>query len=120
MWTVYLIHLSAPLTPTTNRHYLGKTKNLAKRIRSHLGEEPGARGSVFLKEANLRGIYWSVVLTKSDEDGTLERRWKNQKNLPRLCPVCRKEKLNGTSNTNTQSESTADSCQDDDTESETF
>lgn len=87
-WTVYLVHLESPLLPGRNRHYLGKTKNLSSRIAAHRGINPQDKGSVFLREANKRAIKWWVVRTEQDEEGTLERRWKKQRNLPRYCPQC--------------------------------
>lgn len=88
MWTVYLVHLESPLLPSVNRHYLGKTKNLVSRIAAHRSTNSHDKGSVFLREANRRGIKWWVVRVEKDEEGTLERTWKRQKNLPRYCPQC--------------------------------
>lgn len=79
---VYLIHLSTPLAHA--KHYLGKSKHLAARVAHHRA----GSGAHFLSVCNGAGIEYKVVRTWPDDGNGLERRLKNQKNSPRLCPVC--------------------------------
>ncbi len=84
--TVYLIHLETPIAHS--RHYLGWTRFLKKRINHHRN----GTGARFLAEAVRRGIGFEVVRKWKNTDGNFERKLKNRKNAPKLCPVCRKEK----------------------------
>lgn len=101
---VYLIHLHAPLgrqqtaeqraryqlpprqsqtyIPTA-QHYLGWTNDLAARWQSHsLGH-----GSRFLAAAHRENIPFEIVRVWPG-GREFERRLKNRKNTPRLCPLC--------------------------------
>lgn len=112
--TVYLIHFEQPVGDPSNprgqaRHYLGYTNDLETRIQDHRNtrweryDEPlviagrpklGAtfgNGATLIGAANAQGIVWQVVRTWSG-GRDLERQLKNQKNNPRLCPICRNEK----------------------------
>jgi predicted GIY-YIG superfamily endonuclease len=83
--TVYLLHLEQPLSKDhTAQHYIGWTDNLTRRLNKHY-EGNGAR---FMEVAKERGISWMLVKIWT---GTRkrERQLKNQKNSPRLCPVCK-------------------------------
>lgn len=85
--TVYLLHLERPLAHA--QHYLGWTeRDLSGRLRYHLN----GRGSRFIAAAVGAGIRVAVARTWP---GTrhLERKLKNRKGAPRLCPVCRGEIL---------------------------
>jgi len=82
---VYLIHLERPYKHA--RHYLGKSRHLAKRMAHHRA----GTGAHFLAVCNGAGIEYKVVRTWDDDGNGLERRLKNQKNSPRLCPICRGE-----------------------------
>lgn len=79
---VYLIHFERPLHHA--RHYMGWTNNLDARIAEHANGD-GAKLMAAIRKA---GIGFEVVRTW-DGDRHLERRLKNQKMAPRLCPVCR-------------------------------
>lgn len=81
---VYLLHFDRPLHPAvTNRHYIGYSDDLPARIQAHeLGH--GAR---FCQVARQRGIRFRVVRVWHG-DKKLERRLKQRKNAPRLCPIC--------------------------------
>jgi len=90
--TVYLIHFDKPVGDADNprgqaQHYLGYTDDLDARLEQHRAGN-GARLLEVLRE---RGIGWRLVRTWSG-DRRLERKLKNQKNSPRLCPICRKKR----------------------------
>ena len=79
--TVYLIHFLKSYKHA--RHYLGYSENLDKRITDHLCGM-GARLMEVITEAK---IEWKVVRTWKG-DRKLERRLKNRKEAPSLCPIC--------------------------------
>jgi predicted GIY-YIG superfamily endonuclease len=80
--TVYLIHFDTPYKHA--KHYLGWSRYLHGRL-DHHRRGTGAR---LLQVVNEAGISWRVVRTWKKQDRNFERRLKNQKNSPRLCPVC--------------------------------
>jgi predicted GIY-YIG superfamily endonuclease len=81
MSTIYLLHLDTPLAHS--KHYLGSADDLDARLERH-AQGDGARMLAVCRE---RGITWRLARTW--EGGRrLERRLKNFKNTPRLCPVC--------------------------------
>lgn len=88
MGTVYLIHFDQKIGNPDNSlamacHYLGYTSNLKTRLLRHK-EGRGAKIMSFLFQ---QGIGWKVVRTWCG-GRKLERALKNQRNAPRLCPVC--------------------------------
>jgi len=90
--TVYLIHFDEPIGDTDNprgqaQHYLGYADDLEARLERHRA----GNGARLLEVCKERGITWRLVRTWSG-DRKLERRLKNQKNSPKLCPICRKER----------------------------
>lgn len=85
MCYVYLLHFTAPVAPGrhTTQHYIGSADDLAARIQRHrLGY--GAR---LVQVAIERGIKFQVMRVWKG-DRTLERKLKNMKNAPALCPLC--------------------------------
>lgn len=86
--TVYLIHLESKIAHS--QHYLGWSRYLKRRIEHH----QNGTGAKFLAEAVRRQIGFKVVRRWKKSDGNFERKLKNQKNAPRLCPICSKEKKN--------------------------
>lgn len=78
---VYLICFARPYHHA--RHYLGTTKDLKSRLATHLA----GRGSPLVRAVVRAGIGCTVVRTWKG-GRTLERRLKNGKNVPRLCPRC--------------------------------
>jgi len=66
------------------RHYLGSARNLDARLAEHRN----GRGARLLQVIAQAGIGWRLVRTWQNGDRKLERRLKNQKNGPRLCPEC--------------------------------
>ena len=85
--TVYLIHFLKPYKHA--RHYLGYSTNLDKRIADHLC----GMGARLLEVVTDAGIEWRLVRTWPG-DRELERKLKNRKDAPRLCPICNPPALN--------------------------
>lgn len=82
--TVYLIHLNRPLSPDSpSRHYIGYSDDLDRRLDKHIT----GNGSRFMEVAKERRISWRVARTW-DGGRTLERKLKNRKEAPALCPIC--------------------------------
>lgn len=82
--TVYLLHFDRPISPNHScRHYLGWTMNLPKRLEAHRK----GQGARLCEVAMERGIGFDLARVWA---GTrrLERRLKNRKNGPKLCPIC--------------------------------
>ena len=82
MGYVYLIHFDQPMAHA--KHYLGYTDNIEERLLRH----GTGNGSKIMHAVNKAGIGWQHVRTWNDVDRNFERQLKNQKNAPRLCPVC--------------------------------
>ena len=86
--TVYLLHFEEPISRRhTSQHYLGYAKDLNERLARHQAGD----GCRLVQVALERGITFELARTWAG-DRTLERKLKNQKNGPRLCPICRKQK----------------------------
>lgn len=90
MGTVYLLHYDAPIGDPGNphgyaQHYIGWTDDLETRLDEHAHGAARARLTTAFYQAGI-----SFVLARTWEgDRKLERRLKNRKNAPRLCPICR-------------------------------
>ncbi|MCA9868609.1 MAG: hypothetical protein KC410_19125 [Anaerolineales bacterium] len=82
---VYLLHFDQPIAPGkhTTQHYIGYANDLAARLQEH---ECG-RGARLTQVARARGIGWVVARLWHGDRG-LERRLKNRKEAPDLCPIC--------------------------------
>jgi predicted GIY-YIG superfamily endonuclease len=82
--TIYLLHFERPISDRhTTRHYLGWARNLDARIKHHR-QGTGAR---LTQVAHERGITFEIArIWKGDRNE--ERRLKNSKRGPRLCPTC--------------------------------
>lgn len=79
---VYLIHFSPSYKHA--KHYLGWAEDIDRRLAEHeIGA--GARLTQVAVDAGCR-----LILARVWEDGdrTLERKLKNRKNAPALCPIC--------------------------------
>ncbi len=86
---VYLIHLHAPLKHA--RHYLGWSSNLRRRIYIH---GRGLSDSCsFMRAVDAAAIKWRVVRIWWPGDRALERQFKDEAHVARLCPVCRAKAL---------------------------
>lgn len=84
--TVYLIHLDSKIAHA--QHYIGWSQKLKKRVWHHRN----GSGALFLAEAARRGIAFDVVRKWAKADKNFERKLKNRKKAPELCPVCRAAK----------------------------
>lgn len=84
---VYLLHFHDKISDKhTCQHYVGYCKNLSDRIYEH-ENCPDAR---LLQVAKERDI--AFVVARTWKGGRkLERRIKNRKNAPKLCPICNPE-----------------------------
>ena len=80
---IYLLHFSRPFKHAT--HYIGFT---SKDLEGRLAYHSAGKGSKLLKAVAEAGISWTVARTWPGGRNE-ERRLKNQKNAPRLCPICR-------------------------------
>ncbi len=101
MSIVYLLHLQQPLsrgvspagTPLIAAHYIGFTEReeLADRMAEHMA----GRGSHMLAAAVRRNIAWQIARIWKGPRATrgFERRLKNRKEAPQLCPVCNPDAL---------------------------
>ena len=85
---VYLLHFDQPIGSDNPRgkaqHYIGSAYNVSSRMHQHLTGR-GARLTQVLKE---RGIGWCIARIW-EGDRAFERKLKNRKEAPRLCPICR-------------------------------
>lgn len=79
--TVYLIHFNQKLHHA--QHYLGSSDDLAARLDVHRN----GHGARLIQVITALGISWQLARTWPG-GRQLERRLKNQKNGPRLCPIC--------------------------------
>jgi hypothetical protein len=83
---VYLLHLDAPLSDRhTARHYLGFCYHIPSRMAKH----SAGTGARFMQVAKERGIGFQIARIWPG-DRSFERQLKNQKNAPKLCPICRR------------------------------
>jgi predicted GIY-YIG superfamily endonuclease len=78
---VYLIHFNRAYRHA--KHYLGYSENLDKRITDHLC----GMGARLMEVITGAGIEWKVARTWKG-DRKLERKLKNRKHAPLLCPIC--------------------------------
>lgn len=86
--TIYLIHIEEPIGNPGHRngqaqHYIGWAKDLDSRLKEHRA----GRGSAILAHCRMLRRSWKCVRTWTG-DRHFERRLKNRKNAPLLCPVC--------------------------------
>jgi predicted GIY-YIG superfamily endonuclease len=78
---IYLIHFDEAFKHA--RHYMGFTQDLEKRFNAHIMGD----GSALLRAVVESGITFRVVRTWAG-DRNLERKLKNRKESPFLCPIC--------------------------------
>lgn len=78
----YLLHFSAPVGHA--RHYLGTAYDLRRRLQLH---RAGRSRAALIDYAVSQGITLQLVRVWPGGRGT-ERRLKNRKEGPTLCPVC--------------------------------
>jgi len=90
--TVYLIHFNQRYHHS--QHYIGFTaEDLAARLERHAA----GQGARLMEVIAAAGITWRCVRTWTG-GRVLERRLKNRKDAPKVCPVCAGEKANGRAN----------------------
>lgn len=78
---VYLLHFDKPLAHA--RHYMGYAEDLERRLKRHARGEGARRTQVLVEQ----GIGWRLARVWPG-DRKLERRLKNRKSAPKLCPLC--------------------------------
>ena len=85
MTGVYLLHFEQPISDQhTTQHYMGWATDIESRISQH-EKGLGARLTEVAKE---RGIKFVVARIWKHACRDTERRLKNRKEGPRLCPIC--------------------------------
>lgn len=78
---VYLVHFDRPLAHA--RHYLGSADDVQRRLVEH-AKGQGARLMEVITQAGI-----GFTLARTWEGGRKEeRKLKNRKNAPKLCPIC--------------------------------
>jgi predicted GIY-YIG superfamily endonuclease len=82
--TVYLLHFETRISDNHScQHYIGSSDNLDERLEDH----KAGRAARLTQVAVERGI--DFVLARTWEGGRVEeRKLKNRKNAPKLCPIC--------------------------------
>src|SRR5262245_22756094 len=86
---VYLLHFDRAIGSTTNprgraQHYLGYADRLNRRVLQHLT----GRGAKITQELHRQGIGFVIARTWPGSR-SFERKLKNRKDAPALCPICR-------------------------------
>jgi predicted GIY-YIG superfamily endonuclease len=86
---VYLLHFRQPIAPGkhTCQHYMGSAQDLMQRLAEHRT----GQGARLCQVAIQRGIDWELARVweaPAAEGRKLERKLKNQKRGPKLCPIC--------------------------------
>ncbi len=79
---IYLLHFEKPFKHA--KHYLGFTDDLERRIERHKRGD-GSKLIAAVVKANI-GFVLARVWPEGDRN--FERKLKNGKNTPRLCPLC--------------------------------
>lgn len=95
MGTIYLIHFNEPIGNLSNphgqaQHYMGYTDDLVARIERHRA----GSGAAIMAAVKDYEVGWRLARTWEGDRG-LERKLKDQKNHPRLCPICKREEVRG-------------------------
>ena len=85
--TVYLIHFNVAYRHA--KHYLGYSEHLDKRITDHLC----GMGARLMEVVTQAGIEWKVARTWTG-DRKFERKLKNRKDAPHICPICNPNAMN--------------------------
>lgn len=82
---VYLLHFEDRINPAHPcQHYIGWAADLGPRINAHRN----GTGARLTQVAAERGIGFKVARVWPDADRHFERKLKNRKEAPRLCPIC--------------------------------
>jgi predicted GIY-YIG superfamily endonuclease len=93
---VYLLHFHSPISAShTTQHYLGYADNIASRVETHqAGNSKAARLTQVAVE---KGIPFSLARVWNEKNRDFERKLKNRKNAPKLCPYCNPNASNNAS-----------------------
>jgi predicted GIY-YIG superfamily endonuclease len=86
--TIYLLHFHGKLSHA--HHYIGFTTDLEARLKDH----KNGNGARLVEAFTEQGIEFTVARTWSG-DRHEERRLKNMKMAPRLCPICKSKRRKG-------------------------
>lgn len=78
---VYLLHFDRPYEGV--QHYVGYTDNIKGRMKRH----KSGNGSKLIAAVTSKGIGFKLVKVW-EGDRSLERKIKNYKNSPKICPIC--------------------------------
>lgn len=70
------------------KHYLGYVQGGAENVDRRLREHLRGAGSPLVHAAVTRGLEVHLARTWTSSDRDTERRFKNSRNVPRLCPRC--------------------------------
>lgn len=88
MGTVYLLHFDQPIGSSNPRgkaqHYIGYYDN-ARRISHHKNNTSGVK---IIEAFNACGIKFTIARKWKNVPKSFERRLKNRKEAPALCPIC--------------------------------
>ncbi len=100
--TVYLLHMQQPLSrgvspagkPLQAGHYIGFSQR--GELSARMAEHMSGQGARFTQVCLERGIAWQLarVWEGPRADRRFERKLKNRKEAPRLCPICNPHALN--------------------------
>lgn len=82
MMAVYLLHFEPAYRHA--RHYTGFAEDVAPRVNAHLA----GHGARLTQVAHDAGCDMILARVWPEGDRAFERRIKNQKMAPRLCPIC--------------------------------
>jgi len=81
---VYLLHFDRPISDKhTTQHYIGYASDIVKRLNCH----KSGNGARLTEIAKIRNIGFALVRLWHG-DRNFERKLKNRKNAPKLCPIC--------------------------------
>ncbi len=83
---IYLLHFEKKLGHS--QHYLGFSEsheNFHKRLERHTK----GQGSRLMRAVSKAGINFAVARIWEGKDRNFERKLKNRKNAPKLCPICK-------------------------------
>lgn len=86
---VYLLHFEKHFSHA--RHYIGFCETV-QTIPQRLKHHKAGRGGSLPHAVAKAGIEIVVARVWPEGDRNFERKLKNQKMAPRLCPICKKEK----------------------------
>jgi predicted GIY-YIG superfamily endonuclease len=85
---VYLIHFHSKLHHS--QHYIGYTNDKEGAMEARIKKHRNGSGARILRRCNELGIEYDLVRLWPGCDGKFERKLKNRKNAPKLCPLCKK------------------------------